>query len=278
MGDLEKFSLEGRVAIVTGGSENIGRGIAVGFAKAGADVAVVARTKENVDQVCEEIRSVGRRALSLPADVMNTEQVKDVVRSTNAEFGRIDILVNNAGGPAGPGFRNVPLLEMTDDDVMGCLDFNVKSLVRCSCEVVPIMMEQGSGSIINIASMGGVGKGWGGWGPPHMTMYNASKATVLYITKAMAAQWAPTVRVNGINPGFIDSPLVRKVRTPEQYEALRGVIGLDRYGTPEDIASAAVYLASDAASWVSASVLDVYGGAKWTGHGNELARVVHENG
>jgi NAD(P)-dependent dehydrogenase (short-subunit alcohol dehydrogenase family) len=100
---------------------------------------------------------------------------------------------------------------------------------------------------------------------------------VMYITKAMAAQWAPTVRVNAINPGFIDSPLVRKMRTPEQYEALRGVIGLDRYGTPEDIASAAVYLASDAAAWVSASVLDVYGGAKWTGHGNELARIVDDN-
>ncbi len=257
------FSLDGKVAIVTGGSETIGRGIALEYARNGAKVVVAARTPEKLDAIRQEIENEGGDCLTIPTNVRDSVQLENMVEKTIAHYGRIDVLVNNAGGAVAEDFKRAPLLDLTDQDIMGCLDLNVKSLIRASALVVPQMQKQGGGTIINMGSMGGVGRGWGGWGPPHMTVYNITKAAVIYLSKAMATQWAPLVRVNCINPGFIDSPVIREGRTEEILDGIRMGIGVERFGTPQDVANAAVYLASDAAEWVNGTALDIYGGAKW---------------
>lgn len=259
----ERFSMSNKVAIVTGGSETIGKAIALEYARQGAKVIIASRTQSNLDLVKAEIETTGGQCAAIATDIRDSDQIADLIGACMREFGRIDVLVNNAGGPIGSDFKRAPLLELSDQDIMGCLDLNIKSLIRCSAEVVPHMKAQGGGTIINMGSMGGVGRGWGGWGPPHMIMYNTAKAAVNHLTKAMSTEWAPEVRVNCINPGFIDSRLIRLGRTDEQVDELRKTIGVERYGTPEDIADAAVFLASDAASWASGTTLDLYGGAKF---------------
>jgi NAD(P)-dependent dehydrogenase (short-subunit alcohol dehydrogenase family) len=257
------FSLQGKVAIITGGSETIGRGIALEYARSGARVVVAARTQSKLDEVKATIESEGGTCLTIPTNIRDSKQLEAMIDQTVDHFGRLDILVNNAGGAVGDDFKRAPLLELTDQDIMGCFDLNVKSLIRASALAVPKMQAQGGGTIINMGSMGGVGRGWGGWGPAHMTVYNMTKDAVIHLTKAMATQWAPLVRVNCINPGFIDSPVIREGRSEETLDAIRMTIGVERYGTPQDVANAAVYLASDAATWVNGTALDIFGGAKW---------------
>ncbi|MEK9659039.1 MAG: SDR family oxidoreductase [Chloroflexota bacterium] len=263
MAGEDQFRLDGKVTIVTGGSETIGRAIAHAYAARGAKVVIASRTEANLKTVKAEIEAAGGVCEAIPTDVRDSASLATLVERTVARFGRIDVLVNNAGGPMADDFKRAPLLELEDGDIMGCLDLNVKSLIRASALVVPHMNAQGGGTIINMGSMGGVGRGWGGWGPPHMTMYNVTKAAVIFLTKAMSTEFAPLVRVNCINPGFIDSRLIRIGRTQEQLDAVSNTVAVERFGQPEDVANAAVYLASDAAAWCDGTVLDVYGGAKW---------------
>ena len=263
MSERVTFGLDGKVAIITGGSETIGRGIALEYARQGAKVMIAARTQSKMDAVKAEIEAEGGTCATVSVDIRDSQQVEAMVAKSVETFGRVDILVNNAGGAVGIDFKRAPLLELTDQDIMAILDLNIKSLIRASCAAVPQMQKQGSGNIVNIGSMGGVGRGWGGWGPPHMVMYNTTKAAVIHLSRGMSTQWAPEVRVNCINPGFIDSSVIREGRSEEILNNMQKGIGVERFGTPQDVANAAVYLASDASEWLNGMTLDVYGGAKW---------------
>jgi 7-alpha-hydroxysteroid dehydrogenase len=264
MSVISKFSLDGRVAVITGGSEGIGRGIALAFAEQGANIVVASRTKEKLDVVCAEVQALGRQALAVPTDVTDPNDIENLIGAAHKQFGRIDILVNNAGGPSGSTFSRGPLLDLTMQDFRGSIDMNLTSVFLASTCAARIMMEQETGgSILNIGSMAGRGHGWG---PVHiMAVYGAAKAAVMHLTESMSIQWAPKIRVNCINPGHVSTPTVDTTRGgAEGIERRRLTIGMERFGQPEDIAAAALYLASDAGGWVTGTVLDVYGGDKVT--------------
>ncbi len=248
-----RFDLTGRVAVVTGGSQGIGRAIALALAEAGADVVVAARTQGKLDAACDEIKALVRSALGVPADVTQGDDVLRLVQRTRETFGRLDILVNNAGG----GGRRGPLLDLTEQDFDASMASNLKSVFLCSKAVVPTMLEQGRGAIVNIASSMGkvpentrVGTG----------LYGAAKAGVENITYAMAAEWGPTVRVNCIVPWWIPSKEQLASYSAGVISARTKTYAMARLGEPDDIAGAAVFLASDAASWITGSVLDISGG------------------
>ena len=259
---MSSFDLSGKVAIITGASLGIGKGFALGLAKAGADVVLAARTPEPLEAACNEVRALGRKALSVPTDVTVAGQVEQLVRSAKEEFGHIDILVNNAGGNPGRTFKRAPLLELTEHDFDECMALNVKSAFLCSKAVVPIMMEQQSGVIINVSSSAGQDSEAPRTG---FSAYGAAKAAVLRLTVCMAAEWGPQVRVNCIIPGFIDNPKPTPGRTPKALAIRVQSIAAGRIGQPEDVAAAAVYLCSDAANWVTGASIDVHGGIKSSG-------------
>jgi NAD(P)-dependent dehydrogenase (short-subunit alcohol dehydrogenase family) len=260
--DLSCFSLKGRTAIVTGGSGGIGRACAIAFAKAGSDVVIASLPPESVPAVVEEVDALGTRGLGVVVDVTSADQVKSMVDQTLAKFGRIDVLVNVAGGSYSrnaymPSFTRAPLLELSEQDFMNAYDVNVKSAFLCARSVVPTMKAHGKGSIINIGSISGRGIKKE---RADMAAYGSSKAAVMNLTLHMAHQWGPEVRVNCIAPGTIDTP--RPAGTHRQElasEALKGT-ALGRAGRPEEVANVALFLASDAASFVSGSVIDVNGG------------------
>lgn len=249
--------LDGKVALVSGGSTGIGRGIVLGLAEAGADVCVVARTRPALDEVCELARSCGIRAEPIQVDAA-TEHGAEVATARAVEaFGRIDVLVNNLGGSSGSRFRPGPLLALSPSDLDGCMDLNVKSPFLMSSRVAPVMLDQGSGSIINIASLAGLLHS----APvANMGFYPMAKTALIALTRTMAVEWAPAVRVNAIAPGIIGTPrILDKGMASESAEELDG-IPLRRLGTAEDVATAVVYLASEASSWVTGTTLEVHGG------------------
>jgi NAD(P)-dependent dehydrogenase (short-subunit alcohol dehydrogenase family) len=245
--------LAGKVAIVTGATQGIGRAAATQLAKAGAKVAIAARTKDRLDQVAKEIG-----ALSIPTDVADSKQVNAFVQKTLDAYGRVDILVNNVGGSYGATFRRGPLLDLTEQDFDSGVAVNLKSVFMCSRAVAPDMIERGSGSIINVSSImaqqiHGTRVG--------AALYGATKAAVVNLTWSMAAEWAP-VRVNVIVPGFIDSPRSVPTRSPEGNQQRVAVVGQGRFGTPDEAAAVILFLASDAASYVSGACIEVHGGFK----------------
>ena len=254
---VSSFSLEGKVAVVTGGSDGIGRGIAHGFADAGARVAIVARRQEKIDQVLAELEAKGADAMGVSADVTDPLDVQRVVQRTLERFGAIDILANIVGGSQGPTFKRGLLLELDRADFMECFNVNVTSAFLCSKAVVPHMMERKSGVIINMASIGAREYRLP---EPGMSVYNMTKAAVMHLTRSMAKEWAPHVRVNCINAGHVITPRRAATETPERHAKSLAEIEVGRFGEPEDIAAAAVYLASDAGSFVNGTFLDVHGG------------------
>ncbi len=259
---MPNFDLTGRVAIVTGGSDGIGKGVAIGLAEAGADLVIAARRQDRIDATVEQLRGMGRRAIGVSTDVSDEEQVAAMVKAAMDEFGKVDVLVNNAGSSWGANFKRAPLLELDASDFDGCFGTNVKSQFLCGKAVVPIMQSQPSGGcIINMSSVGGQITGT----TPSATMafYSASKAAILSLSRSMAAEWAPSVRVNAIMPGLIQTDRTRndpmRQATDEQ---LAAGIGLGRVGLPQDIAGAAVFLASDAASWMTGAAIQIDGGPR----------------
>jgi 7-alpha-hydroxysteroid dehydrogenase len=259
--DLSCFSLEGRTAIITGGSGGIGRACALAFAKAGANVVIASLPPDSIPPVVDEIESFGGRGLGLALDVTDAEQVRSLVERSLGAFGRIDALLNVAGGsysrnPYMPELKRAPLLNLTPEDFMMAYAINTKSAFLCARAVVPMMKAQGKGSIVNIGSISGRGTKKE---RPDMAAYGAAKAAVMNLTLHMAYQWGPEVRVNCIAPGIIDTP--RPAGTQRQElapEALKR-IALGRAGTPDEVANVALFLASDAASFVSGAVIDVNG-------------------
>jgi NAD(P)-dependent dehydrogenase (short-subunit alcohol dehydrogenase family) len=260
--DLSRFSLEGRTAIITGGCGGIGRACAYAFAKAGANVAIASLPPDSIPSVVQEVEALGVESLGLAIDVSNAEQVRAMVDQTLAKFGHVDVLVNVAGGSYSrnefmPSFKRAPLLELSPEDFMAAYAVNTKSTFLCAKAVVPSMKANGKGSIINIGSISGRGTKTE---RADMAAYGSAKAAVMNLTLHMAHQWGPEVRVNCIAPGIIDTP--RPQGTERQELSVEAVkkIALGRVGRADEVASVALFLASDAASFVSGAIIDVNGG------------------
>lgn len=254
------FDLTGKVTIITGASEGIGRGIAETLAGAGADVVISSRTQEKLDQAAAEIRAAtGRQVLPVAADVTKAADVERLAARAKAEFGRIDVLVNNAGGNIGRTFKRAPLIEMTEHDWDECVNLNLKSVWLCSKAVAPVMMQQGRGSIINLSTMAATEHEAPRTG---FSAYGAAKAGVNRLTVCMATEWGPTIRVNCVIPGFIDNPKPTPGRTPEAIAARVRSIAAGRIGKNEDVAVAVLFFAADATEWITGATLPVNGGIK----------------
>jgi len=243
------FSLEDRVAIVTGGGRGTGRGIALEMAKAGADVVVAARTAEAIEGVATEIRHLGRKALAVPTDVRLTEQVANLVKRTLEEFRRIDILVNNVGA----SFLK-PSLELSERGFDSLLRENLTGCFLCCKAVAETMIKQGKGSIVNIASTEGLRAA------PTNPAYGAAKAGVINLTQSLAVEWAPhNIRVNTVVPGFIETAFPYSLEIPHLRD-LFDRVPLKRAAKTEEIGAAVVYLASDAADCVTGAMIVIDGG------------------
>jgi len=246
---LDLFRLDGRVAIVTGAGKGIGRGIAKAYAEAGADVAVAARTESDLESLAEEIRGLGRRALAIPTDVLQSDQLDALVERTAEELGRIDVVVNNAGGTA-----PTPLLQQSDEAFEAAFRFNVGTARHLSQKAIPHMLEGDGGAIVNISS------GLGHLVDSGFTAYGTAKAALSHLTRLMACEFAPRVRVNALAVGATLTDALGLFVKGELKEQMEAMTPMGRLGSTEDIAAAALYLASPAAGWVTGKVFEVDGG------------------
>lgn len=246
------FSLDGKVAIVTGASRGIGRAIALGMAKAGADVALAARTEADLKELAQEIEGLGRRAVVLPTDVTSREAIQQMVDRTVSELGRLDVLVNNAGGTR---FMS-PLVGLRPEGWDKVLALNLDSVFHATQIAASAMLEHSGGSIIQIASVAGIE------GAPGLSFYSAAKGGVRLMTQAVAKELAQSgVRVNSIAPGWIATDLNEAMRADESSLQLAlSMVPMGRLGEPEEIVGAAIYLASDASSYVTGTTLVIDGG------------------
>ncbi|MBI5304540.1 MAG: SDR family oxidoreductase [Chloroflexi bacterium] len=245
------IQLGSKIALVTGGGRGLGRAIALAFADAGAEVAVASRTREQLDEVVGAIQAQGRCGLAIEADVSDSASVAKMIAQTRAEFGRIDILVNSAG----VGWSE-KIAEMSDETWNWVLSTNLTGVFYVCREVARVMTEQKSGSIINLASVAGA-KGVSGFGA-----YGASKAGVINLTKTLALELARyKVRANVIAPGYFRTDMNSAVLDdPDIGPKILKRIPLRRAGDPNEIGGLAVYLASDAASFVTGEVFFISGG------------------
>jgi len=241
--------LTGKKAIVTGSGRGIGRAIALAFASAGADVVVNARTEANARAVADEIEALGRKALVIAADVSNTAAAEALINDVLGQWQTLDILVNNAGIT-----RDGLLMRMKEEDWDSVLDVNLKSAFNTTKAASRAMMRQKRGAIINISSVVGI------MGNPGQANYAASKAGLIGFTKATARELAGRgITVNAIAPGFIATEMTN-VLSEDVKQKLLASIPLGRFGDVEEIAQAAVFLASDAARYITGHVLVVDGG------------------
>lgn len=249
---LDRFSLQGRVAIVTGAGRGIGQGIARGLAEAGADVVCTARTADQIEATAAAVRQTGRRALAAVCDVRDADQVGAMVEAAVREFGRIDVLVNNAGGGL---FRTV--MGASQRSFESDLRTNLVSVFLCIKAVAPVMQRQKQGSIISISSRESQMPSLG------MGAYGAAKAGLNSITRTLAWELAPHIRVNAILPGSVLTPT--NVGFLGQVEDLLiQATPVGRTGKPEDIALAAIFLASSASEWMTGKLLEVDGGMEFS--------------
>jgi 7-alpha-hydroxysteroid dehydrogenase len=248
---LDRFRLDGKAAIVTGAGKGIGAAIAVAFAEAGADVAITARTAPDLEGVADEVARRGRHALVCPGDVNDLDVVADLVDRTSRDLGGVDIVVNNAGGSL-----SRPFLETTVGELEASFHFNVAVPFELCRLAVPRMLERGGGAIVNIGSVAGQKAVRGS------LTHSLTKSALAQLTRLMAIELAPRIRVNAVLPGAIETDSLRRFldgRGAAVREAMVSRTAMRRNGTPDDITPAVVYLASDASSWVSGKLLDVDG-------------------
>jgi len=243
------LKLVGKVALVTGAAQGIGKAVALLLARNGADMVVSDINLEKAEETAKEVQTLGRKALTIKVDVAKLGDVEKMVEGILAQFGKVDILVNNAGIA-----RDKLILRMTEEDWDAVLNINLKGTFNCTKAVVRHMSKQKSGKIVNIASvvgeMGNAGQG----------NYAASKAGVIGFTKTIAREFAQRgINVNAIAPGYIETPMTDAL--PEKAkEELKRLIPMDRLGRPEDVAEAVLFLVSEASSYITGQVLNVNGG------------------
>lgn len=241
--------LEGRVALVTGASQGIGRACAIELARAGASVALAARNQEKLEAVANDIKSSGGNAASFKLDVENEDEIKSVVKSVIAQFGKVDILVNNAGIT-----RDQLVMRMKRADWDAVMNTNLTAAFLLSQQVISPMLKQRWGRIINITSI------FGQIGQTGQANYSASKAGLIGLTKALARELASrSITVNAVAPGYIETAMT-EVLAPELKEQVLKLIPLGRAGSDADIAHAVRFLASDDAAYITGEVLNVNGG------------------
>ena len=248
---LDKFRLDGRISLVTGAGRGIGAGIARAFAEAGADVVCAARTREQVEETCRTVEACGRRALAVICDVTRREDLEALVAAALAAFGRIDILVNNAGG-----FPPSPFVRTSEHAFESALRFNLTSAFLLSRLTVPGMLERGEGAIVNISSAAGR------LTMPNFVAYGTAKAALSFMSRELACELAPRVRVNAIAVGSVETSSLAPFLDAEARARMEALTPMRRLGQVEDIAAAALYLASPAASFVTGKVLEVDGGTE----------------
>jgi 2-dehydro-3-deoxy-D-gluconate 5-dehydrogenase len=243
------FDLTGKAAVVTGASTGLGMGMTLGLASAGADILLVDHVE--CEEVASKVRDLGRRAATLTVDLMKTDSIRTVVEKVLAEFGKIDILVNNAGI-----IRRAPALEFSEKDWDDVMQLNSKTVFFLTQAAARDMVKRKYGKVINVASLlafqGGI----------IVPSYSASKGAVAQMTKALANEWAPHgIRVNAIAPGYMATNNTKALREdPVRSKAILDRIPAGRWGVPEDLQGAAVFLASAASDYVTGHVLAVDGG------------------
>ena len=248
---MDRFALHDRVAVVTGGTRGLGAGFAAALGQAGARVVILGRDPTAADTVMRDLAEDGTQACFIFADVTRPADVKAALAGTIDAFGRVDILVNNAGACV-----HAPALEVTAQDWRRVMEVNLDAVWSCSLVFGRHFVAQGSGTIINIGSMSGLIVNRPQWQPA----YNASKAAVHHLTRSLAAEWAPSgVRVNALAPGYIKTDM-SPVDDPQFRRHWIEDAPMRRYGTVEELAPAVVFLASDASSFLTGSVLVADGG------------------
>ena len=250
---LDRFRLDDKVAIITGAGRGIGAGVSLAFAEAGAHVVCAARTREQVEETAGQVRARGRRGLPLVCDVMERGQLEELVAQTMQEFGRIDILVNNAGGT--PPMEALHTSEKMFEEAFR---FNVTSAFLLTRLSVPHMLKTGGGSVVNISSAAGriVMAGF--------VAYGTAKAALSFMSRELGREFAPKVRVNAIAVGAVETSALMPFLNDELRGQMEALTPMKRLGKVEDIAAAALYLASPAASWVTGKVFEVDGGTEST--------------
>jgi dehydrogenase/reductase SDR family protein 4 len=247
----ESFSLSDKVALVTGGSRGIGKAIAIGLAKFGADIAVTSRKLPDLEEVAKEIKRLGRRSMAVATHVGRMDEINNLVPQVKDKLGRIDILVNNAA--TNPTMD--PAMDIEERAWDSIMNLNLKGLFFLSQAVARLMKEQGEGKIINVASVAGIT-------PDILPVYSISKAGVIMATKVMAQQWAQhNIRVNAIAPGLTKTRFSEALwSNPAVLQAAMERTPLQRVAEPDEMVGAVIFLASDASSYVTGHVLVVDGG------------------
>ncbi len=250
MSIFEQFRLDGKVAVITGGSRGIGAGIAMAYAEAGADIVLAARDLKQLNIAAESIRALGRKVVVVPTDVMKEEQLDGLAAAVLEAFGRVDILVNNAGG-----YPPIPFLDTTLKDFQRAFEFNVMTAFSLTKRMAPLIAKStDSGAIINISSMAGSAPGSG------FSAYGTAKAALTMLSKELAQEFAPRIRVNAIAVGATATEALNHVLTPEVKQQMIDTTPMGRLGEVKDIAACALYLASPASSYLTGDVINVNGG------------------
>jgi len=249
MSVMDRFRLDGKVAVITGAGKGIGAGIALALAEAGANIVLAARTKADLNRVADEITLLGRESLVMPTDVLNFEQLASLVEATIARFGRIDILVNNAGG-----FPPKPMLQTSAKEFEAAMRFNVTTAFELSRLCAPYLAEKQDGVILNISSVAGEKP------TPCFSAYGTAKGALSLLTRELAQEFAPRIRVNAIAVGSTRTDALNTVLTQEVEQTMVELTPMGRLGEVEDIALGAVYLCSPAASYVTGDILGINGG------------------
>jgi NAD(P)-dependent dehydrogenase (short-subunit alcohol dehydrogenase family) len=250
---LANRTLEGKVAVVTGGSKGIGKAVATAFAEAGASVALAARGEEDLARAAKEVEAAGGEALPVATDVTDPAQVQALVERTVERFGTVDILVNNAG--AAPFFSTLDQIRMEGFEKYFRVNF--ASAVHCTKAVAPVLLAKREGCVLNVASVAAF------LASPGLTYYASAKAALINFTRTVAQEWAAYgIRVNALAPGWVETELNEPARQqiPEFNQRVLASIPLGRWGKPEDVAGAALFLCSPAASFITGTVLIIDGG------------------
>lgn len=253
MAIIDRFRLDGKVALITGAGRGIGQAIALAFAEQGADVVVSARTESEIEATADRARRAGRKALALPCDVTDAAQLDALVARTIGELGRVDLLVNNAGG-----FPPMAFLDTDPPSWDWCFKFNLTSAYLLTRACLPHMLERDGGAVLNISSAAGriVRKGF--------VAYGTAKAALSFMTRQLGAEFAPRVRVNALAVGAVETSALAPFLNDEIRGAMESLTPMGRIGSVEDIAAAALWLCSPAGGWVTGKVVEVDGGTEST--------------